>query len=504
MDNNKNGSNTDDILKIIEEYRKKSEEAPAKEAPAKEAPKSQPEKKVQPKPAQKKAQPKPAQKKEPPKASPEAPKAEETKQEEAQEPSALNSHFSDKADLSKFKDEKSKHFVANKEKKKREKFNFSDFLTRLGNMSFLPKAIIYLVFVLIAAVYCSYFAVTGINDMFALVSLEKEASITVTETTTIDDVTKTLEEQGVIKYPWLFKLYCEVYGDGTDVKLIPGDYSIPDNLNFSNILYRLTTVRVERTAVWVTIPEGYTVDQIIDLLVSKGIGTKENYVDAINNYPYKHEFVQLLDEMGYSEDRVYRLEGYLFPDTYEFYTDTAEYLVINRFLNNFNSRFWRFYAEEYKADVEAMGMTFDDIVTLASLVQMEARHIIDYEPISYVFHNRLNHSNTYPYLESDATIQYFLDARKEDLTEEDLNTDNPYNSYLYPGLTPGAICCPGLDALEAAIYPARPVDANGKEINAYYFVSDVTGKTYYAQTNAGHNANKLKAEEVNKYYDEQE
>lgn len=498
MDNNKNGSNTDDILKIIEEYRKKNDKAPVNKEPAQPAPKKQ-EKKSEPK-----AQPKTAQKKEPPKAYDEAPKKEEAKQEEAKEPSALNSHFSDKADLSKFKDEKSKHFVANKEKKKREKFNFSDFLTRLGNMSFLPKAIIYLVFVLIAAVYCSYFAVTGINDMFALVSLEKEANVTVTESTTIDDVTEALKEQGVIKYPWLFKLYCEVYGDGTDVKLIPGDYSIPDNLNFSNILYRLTTVKVERTAVWVTVPEGYTVDQIIDLLVSKGIGTKEKYVDAINNYPYKHEFVQLLDEMGYSEDRVYRLEGYLFPDTYEFYTDTAEYLVINRFLNNFNSRFWRFYDEEYKADVEAMGMTFDDIVTLASLVQMEAKHIIDYEPISYVFHNRLNHSNTYPFLESDATIQYFLDARKEDLTQEDLDTDNPYNTYLYPGLTPGAICCPGLDALEAAIYPARPVDANGKEINAYYFVSDVTGKTYYAQTNAGHNANKQKAEEVNKFYDEQE
>lgn len=507
MDNNKNGSNTDDILKIIEEYRKKSEEVPVNKEPAKPAPAKQEaktDKKTAPKP-EKKAQPK-AEKKAQPKAetAKKEPETENTAQEEAKEPSALNNHFSDKADLSKFKDEKSKHFVANKEKKKREKFNFGDFLTKLGNMSFLPKAVIYLAFVLVAAVYCSYFAVTGINDMFALVNVDKEANITVTESTTIDDVTKALKEQGVIKYPWLFKLYCEVYGDGTDVELMTGDYTIPDSLNFSNILYRLTTVRVERTAVWVTIPEGYTVDQIIDLLVSKGIGTKENYVEAINNYPYKHEFVQLLDEMGYSENRVYRLEGYLFPDTYEFYTDTAEYLVINRFLNNFNSRFWRFYDEEYKADVEAMGMTFDDIVTLASLVQMEARHIIDYEPISYVFHNRLNHSNTYPYLESDATIQYFLDTRKEDLTVEDMNTDNPYNTYLYPGLTPGAICCPGLDALEAAIYPARPVDANGKEINAYYFVSDVTGKTYYAQTNAGHNANKLKAEEVNKYYDEQE
>lgn len=483
MDNNKN-SNTDDILKIIEEYRKKNETP----APEKEAVKAQP-KAEQPKAAPK-AQPKPA---------PEAKQEEKPKTEET----VMNSHFSDKADLSKFKNQKDKHFVANKEKKKKGKFSFSDFLTRIGNMSFLPKAILYLAFVLVAAVYCSYFAVTGINDMFALVSTDTEANITVSADTTVDDVINDLKEQGVIKYPWLFKLYCSVYGDGTDVELIEGEYTIPDSLNFSNILYRLTTVRVERTAVWVTIPEGFTVDQIIDLLVSKGIGTRENYVEAINNYPYKHEFVQLLDEMGYSEDRVYRLEGYLFPDTYEFYTDTAEYLVINRLLNNFNNRFWRFYDEEYRADVEAMGMTFDDIVTLASLVQMEARLIIDYEPISYVFHNRLNHSNTFPYLESDATIQYFLDARKEDLTADDLNTDNPYNTYLYPGLTPGAICCPGLDALEAAIYPARPVDANGNEINAYYFVSDVTGKTYYAQTNAGHNANKQKAEEVNKYYDEQ-
>ncbi|MBQ2324662.1 MAG: endolytic transglycosylase MltG, partial [Clostridia bacterium] len=172
--------------------------------------------------------------------------------------------------------------------------------------------------------------------------------------------------------------------------------------------------------------------------------------------------------------------------------------------NNFNTRFWQHYEENYKADVEKLGMTFDDIVTMASLIQMEARFIIDYECISYVFHNRLSHSNTFPYLESDATIQYFLDARKEDLSAEDLKTDNPYNSYLYAGLTPGAICCPGLDALEAAIYPAPPVDANGREINAYYFVSDVTGKTYYAQYNSGHEANKKKAEEVNKLYDEQE
>lgn len=498
MDNNKNGSSTDDILKIIEEYRLKNQTA-SDQAPPQES-------KSEPTPAQKqKESVNKAPQKKPVKSKPAEPKAEEKSESgAAAEETPISAHFSDKADLSKYKGENDRHFVANKEKKQKKSFSFANLVTRIGNMSFLLKALIYIAVILVAAAYCSFFAVTGINDMFALVSTENEALITVTETTTVDEVTQALKEQGVIKYPALFKLYCEVYGDGADVELVPGEYTIPDDLNFSNILYRLTTVYTERTIVRITVPEGYTVDQIIDLLVSNGIGEREEYIKAINTYPYKHEFVQLLTEMGYSEDRVYRLEGYLYPDTYDFYTDTEEYLVINKFLNNFNTRFWKYYQEDYKADVEALGMTFDDIVTLASMVQMEAKYITDYECISYVFHNRLTHSSSFPYLESDATIQYFLESRKEDLTQDDLDTDNPYNSYLYKGLPPGAICCPGLEALEAAIYPAPPVNSSGKEINAYYFVSDVTGKTYYAQTNSGHEANKKTVAEVNKQYDEQD
>lgn len=475
MDNNKNGSNTDDILKIIEEYRIKNEASKKDNSEIKAAPASEEDVKVVP---------------------------DNRAAEESVSESPVASHFSDTPDLSKYKGKKDQHFVANKEKKK--SINLSGIATRLGNMSFIPKAIIYLALVLVAGVYCSYFAVTGMNDVFALVNTETVATVTVTEDTTIDDITADLKEQGVIKYPLLFKLYCNFYGDGTNVELIPGEYSIPDDLNFSLILYRLTTVHVERTTVRVTIPEGYTVDQIIDLLVSKGIGTREGYVEAINNYPYKHEFVRLLDEMGYSEDRVYRLEGYLYPDTYDFYTDTKEYLVINKFLNNFNTRFWSHYEDTYKEEVEKLGMTFDDIITMASLIQMEAKYILDYECISFVFHNRLDHAETFPYLESDATIQYFLESRKEELSQEDLDTDNPYNTYLYEGLTPGAICNPGLDAIEAAIYPAAPINSNGKEINAFYFVSDIVGNTYYAQTNSGHEANKKKVEEVNKEYNEQQ
>ncbi len=519
--NNKKASNTDDILKIIEEYRQKSDKISAEKKAddaasvpdgEKEAPKQEPKKEGSPV-----AQP---QKEEAVSESAgdeandddvkvvEEKPMPETEESPSVSEDALSNHFSDKPDLEKYKAEKEKHFAESEEakakKKEKKKFSFKRLITKIGNMSFLLKSVIYLAFVLVAAIYCSYYAVTGINDVFALVNTEAEAKITVTEATTVDDITKELKAQGVIKYPWLFKLYCNIYGDGTDIKLLPGEYVISDELNFSTIIARLTTVHIERKEVRVTIPEGFTVDQIIDLLVSKGIGTREGYVEAINHYPYKHEFVVMLDEMGYSEDRLYRLEGYLFPDTYDFYTDTKEYLVINRLLNAFQTRFWEYYDSDYKAAIEAHGMTFDDIITLASLVQMEAKYITDYECISYVFHNRLSHPNTHPYLESDATIQYFLDARKEDLTQDDLNTDNPYNSYLYKGLTPGAICCPGLDAIEAAIFPAPPVNTNGYEIDAYFFVSDVTGKTYYAKTDAGHEANKKIVEEVNKQYDEQE
>ena len=100
---------------------------------------------------------------------------------------------------------------------------------------------------------------------------------------------------------------------------IPGDKTLNSTMNYNQLIAALTTEYVENEQVSITIPEGYTVDEIIDLLVGKGIGTREGYVEAINSYPYQHEFVQELDKNGYPESRKYRLEGYLYPDTYFFY-----------------------------------------------------------------------------------------------------------------------------------------------------------------------------------------
>ena len=375
----------------------------------------------------------------------------------------------------------------------------------LQKLSLLPKAVIYIAVVVILSAYLSYYIISIGNDVFALVTDEREVQIEIAEGATDDDVAKLLEESGIIEYGWVYKLYMRYRGSGdASTEYIPGTYTLNTNYNYSQIITRITTKTVNREVVRITIPEGFTVDQIIDLFVSNGLGEREKYVEAINEYPYKHEFVQALEEAGYPETRKYRLEGYLFPDTYDFYNTTSEVYVINTLLNNFNNKFWKdFIAENSEGEsyrqmmLEEYGMTFDDIVTLASMVQSEGKTAEDFEYISYVFHNRMSHSGTFPYLESDATIQYVLEERESDSSKIDISIDSPYNTYNHEGLPPGAISNPGLDAFTAAMFPSAPLSSSDKEIDAYFFVSNNAGKTYYASGRSGHEKNVAQVEKDN-------
>ena len=371
----------------------------------------------------------------------------------------------------------------------------------LTNMSFLAKALLYIAVVCIVSAYVSYYAITIANDVFAFVKTDREITVKVPENATDKEISYLLEKNGLIKYDWMFELYLIYKTDGSN-SYIPGDKTLNSTMNYNQLIAALTTEYVENEQVSITIPEGYTVDEIIDLLVGKGIGTREGYVEAINSYPYQHEFVQELDKNGYPESRKYRLEGYLYPDTYFFYKTSPEYLVINKMLNNFDDKFWR-HLDVFRADIAKHNMSVDDIVTLASMIQAEAKLFIDFEAVSYVFHNRLTHAGTFPYLQSDATIQYVLPEHVEDFTQEQLDLDNPYNTYKYKGLPPGAICNPGYDALSAAIYPDAPANSDGTSVNAYYFVSNKAGKTYYAETRAQHDRNKLTVKKDNEEYAKQ-
>lgn len=371
----------------------------------------------------------------------------------------------------------------------------------LSDSSFLLKAALYMAVVLIISAYLSYYIIQAGNDMFALKTGDAPINVTIPEGATEEDVISLLMDRGLVDSEWAFSFYLKHYKDDDELIFIPGEHTLNTNMNYSQLLAALTINPRERKTVTLTFPEGFTVDEIIDLFVKNGVGTREGFIEAINNYPYKHEFVRLLDESGWPETRVYRLEGYLYPDTYDFYTDTEEYLAINKLLNNFNDKIWVDWKTTYAEVCAEQGLSLDDIVTLASMVQAEGKTAEDFEYISYVFHNRLNHSRDFPNLESDATIQYAFALagmdRVQDASQINIEFDSPYNTYRYEGLPPGAICNAGLDPFLAAIYPSPPLDENERAINAYFFVSNDAGKTYYAATVSAHERNKERVKREN-------
>lgn len=364
-----------------------------------------------------------------------------------------------------------------------------------GLFSGIFKTLMYIIFVLGVSAYVSYNVIMIGNDIFAFVKPENVKTITLTENMTNKDVAKLLEDNGIISFDWVFELY--VKNKYTKNPYLTGEIEVSPNMNYDELLIKLKFVETVREVVKITIPEGYTTDQIIELLTSNGIGNKKDYIDVINNYPFKHKFIAKLADIPKSPDRRYRLEGYMFPDTYLFYRDDSAVTVINKMLNNFESKF----DESFYARCDVLGMNFDEIIILASMVEAEAKFPIDLECVSSVFHNRLNSELSYfKKMQCDATVQYFLPERKEILPISDTEIDHPYNTYIYEGLPPGAISNPGIDAITAALWPDNPVNDNGVSFKAYYFVSNLSGKTYYAATKEAHDQNIKKAKADNAEY----
>ncbi len=340
--------------------------------------------------------------------------------------------------------------------------------------STLSIALIYMAVVVGISAILSFCAIRWGNDIFALVKDEVVATVTIPENATISEVSKILKENGLIEYPSIFRIYINFKNRDSDPPLAfkAGEYEIKSTLNYDQIVSMIKD-RKTRSIVTITIPEGYTVDQIIDLFASYGMGTREGFLYAINEFDYDYTFMDYFDKITLSEQRKYRLEGYLFPDTYEFYTDSGEVAIVDKLLAAFEAHF----EEGYYERLDELGMNLDQVVTLASIVQKEGKFNSDFYPISGVFHNRLK-SNTLKRLQSDATVQYCLNEHKEELTYADLEIENPYNTYRIQGLPPSAISNPGWEAIQAALYPETH--------RHYYFVSDTDGSTVFADSEPQH------------------
>ena len=351
-------------------------------------------------------------------------------------------------------------------------------------MSSIVKAIIYMVVVVVVATFISIFVIKIGNDVFAFVKSDVAVDVTIPEGATADDLSEILYGDGIIKYPSIFRIYASLKHD--EGPFVSGSYTVTPSMSYDE-LRNTFKEHVATGTSWITIPEGYSTDEIIDLMVSNGIGERDKYIDVINNYDFDFWF---LKELNPKDGRSYRLEGYLFPDTYEFYNASTEEMVIRKMLK----RFEEVFVSDYKTKANELGYTVDEILTIASLIEKEAGGASDYMYVSSVFHNRLNNPWNYPKLESDATVVFAIQigtgVRPNGVTHEDLSYESPYNTYLHDGLIPGPITNPSASAIRYALYPANT--------SYYYFVTADSGAALYAETKDEHNNNIERVKKLNK------
>ncbi len=283
------------------------------------------------------------------------------------------------------------------------------------------------------------------GDVLALNKDELSATITVDNDRDFDNVVKQLKDTGVIRFKGVFRLFSAM-AHGED-KIRPGTYTLTSDMDYRAILNNLGSRSTSRNTVEVTITEGMTERQIFQLLEEKGVSTVPELEEMAANHNYNFSFLQDLP-LGSAT----RLEGYLFPDTYEFYTGDDPKLVINKMLVNFDAK----VTDDLRQQIWDKGYSIGQMMTIASMIEKEAT-LDDRGTVASVIYNRLNNprGGTQGYLQVDATIQYVL-PEGQTVTRSDYETvDSPYNTYLNKGLPPGPIANPGLGSIMAAINPER-------------------------------------------------
>jgi UPF0755 protein len=310
------------------------------------------------------------------------------------------------------------------------------------------------------------------NDAFALVSPVKTETVTIPEQANTEDISRILYEKGLIRFPFAYRLYAGLRSFGEDY--LSGEFTLADSMSYDELRYALSPKKGTRLQQKITIPEGRTTDEIIEIFVSMGIGTKEGFREVIQNGGnFGYDF---LDDIPCASERTYRLDGYLFPDTYFVYSDSSETEIIQKLLSGFDKKF----DGALRAEAAMRGYTVDEVLRIASIVEREAYYRSDMPRIASVFLNRLKSKN-FPFLESDATVKYvkLLSGDTEAPTAEDLDAlESPYNTYKTKGLPPGAICSPGYDAILSVIRPA--------ETDYFYFLSAKDKTTVFSKTYAEH------------------
>lgn len=271
-----------------------------------------------------------------------------------------------------------------------------------------------------------------------------------------------------------------------DDNYLPGVYYFTENMGIEKMIKRFKTSSTRGALISITIPEGYTVDKIFERLEKNNICTASALYKTIDEVDFSKEY-DFIPSAESKKDCYHILEGYFFPATYEFEQGADPATVVRTFLNAFKQH----WTEEYAKKAEELGMSVDDIINLASVIEKEGANAKQFTQISSVLHNRLNKSGLYPLLQCDSTKDYVTNTIKERvMSKSELNKYiSNYNTYEHEGLPVGAICNPGTVAIEAALNP--------EVTNYYFFAHDKNKNIYLAETQEQQDANLRKIAQVN-------
>ncbi|MBQ5969922.1 MAG: endolytic transglycosylase MltG [Clostridia bacterium] len=357
-----------------------------------------------------------------------------------------------------------------------------------GGLIFLTVVIC----IAILSAIASAIALSAINDILAI---NKSGNDTVTvEIPAGSDFEKVYDilcDNGLVKQKLLCKFflkfrhydgyYSKKLGRYVDIVYEPGVYYFESDDGLEDMMEAIKESHsVSKDTIRLNFPEGWTIAKIFARLEKNGVCTAEKLYANLQIVGQQYDFYKNITPPS---GRYLVAEGYLFPDTYDFYIGESASSVLKKMFENYQSK----WTKEYALRAKQLGMTMDEVITLASIIQREAKDNTQMKDISSVLHNRLNDPATYPLLQMNSTKDYITAVNEvvEFNTVDYQLYSEAYNTYSVPGLPPGPICSPGLDAIDAALNP--------NETDYYYFCHDEDGNVYYAKTYEEHLVNMEKA-----------
>ena len=349
-----------------------------------------------------------------------------------------------------------------------------------GKKGGVGSTYLFFIIVIVVSVLVSVYAIFCMNDILAITKTKSNVTVSYSEEIeTSNEAIDMLHKKGLIRCKNFCKLFVKLRDSLITTSRLGGPYEagmyyLNGKMGLEGMLVTLKGNTVSSETVTLTFPEGYTVPEIINKLAENDVCDKAALISVIQSTDFSYS---LVSDLKASDSVPYRLEGFMFPDTYEFFIDESAASTVRKFLENGESKF----TEEYKQQAESMGYSIYEIMTVASIVEKEAANDDQKKTIAAIIYNRFQDKANFPTLGCLSTSDYITNKVAPNLSSTSSHTAEYYMNYYNTntsstvvGLPAGPICNPGEASINAALYP--------EDTDAKFFFHDTKGNMYTAET----------------------